>query len=250
MTLTWSSLGARAAVVRRSPGSWPGSVLTPVRRRSLAGLLAVAGADRRGGLDGGAVGRDARDAGTLVGLADRGRAHRVLRRGRRPWPRRPSAPARRSDNAACCARPCRSRRRPRAGRRRAPADRRGRAGAQRAAADRRGAGRDPRARAGAGDRRGASWWRGSATTCARRWPGCERWPRRSRTAWSTTRSCTTSRSARPWSGSTRWSRTCSTCRASRPGGIVARHRAASPSTISCPTAWRRSSRWPPRRACS
>jgi hypothetical protein len=28
---------------------------------------------------------------------------------------------------------------------------------------------------------------GSRTTCVRRWPGCARWPRRSRTAWSATR---------------------------------------------------------------
>jgi len=42
---------------------------------------------------------------------------------------------------------------------------------------------------------GEDWSPGSPTTCARPWPGCGRWPRRSTTAWPTTRRASTARSA-------------------------------------------------------
>ena len=61
---------------------------------------------------------------------------------------------------------------------------------------------------------GASWSRGSPTTCARRWPACGRWPRPSRTGWSRTRRATTGRSAPRSTGWCGWSTTCSSCRGS------------------------------------
>ena len=67
------------------------------------------------------------------------------------------------------------------------------------------------------NQRAANWSHGSVTTCAPRWPGCVRWPKRSRTASSRTPSsyykqiiAAVDRLNR------RWSRTCSTCRGSSP----------------------------------
>ena len=63
-------------------------------------------------------------------------------------------------------------------------------------------------------RRGASWWRGSATTCVPRWPASARWPR----PWPTV-SCrrrrrspgTRTGSAGRAGGCPAWSTTCSSC---------------------------------------
>ena len=81
----------------------------------------------------------------------------------------------------------------------------------------RAARRVPRARAAARGSRAASWSPGSPTTCARRWPGCARWPRRSRTAWPTD----PARYHRQMRAEVdrmvaRWSTTCSSCPGSTP----------------------------------
>ena len=80
-------------------------------------------------------------------------------------------------------------------------------------------GRGPGAGAAGWRPAAASWSRGSRTTCVPRWPGCGRWPRRWRTASSTTRrrspTTTAGSGSRPtgWPG---WSTTCSSCPGSTP----------------------------------
>lgn len=74
-----------------------------------------------------------------------------------------------------------------------------------------------RERSGLWRPRGGSWSPGSRTTCGPRWPGCGRCRRHWRTAWPPIPAATTGRSAPRWSGSTRWSGTCSSCRASTRG---------------------------------
>ena len=81
---------------------------------------------------------------------------------------------------------------------------------------RRPAGGGGPARAGAGGVPPGARSPGSATTCARRWPACGRWPRRSRTGWPPTPPATTGRSAARWTGSPGWSTTCSSCPGSSP----------------------------------
>ena len=205
-SLLWAAVGARSAC---------GCSTWPLRRRSVGGLLLSLDADRHGG-----VGRrDARRRAQHAAADRRRRRCSSLDRvGRRSLGGRCRGRA-----AAARARATGGRRGGRRARRRArarptgtPAHRELRAVRDRAAVDRRRAARVARARAGAGARRAASWWRGSATTCAPRWPGCARWPRRSRTASPTTRALLQAdrrvgRPARP-----AWSTTCSTCRASRP----------------------------------
>ena len=63
-----------------------------------------------------------------------------------------------------------------------------------------GGSRPPAAGSGTSRRRGASSSRSCRTTCGRRWPGCARWRRASRTVWSTTCRRRWTGCGRAWTG--------------------------------------------------
>ena len=102
---------------------------------------------------------------------------------------------------------------------------------------------------------GASSSPGSPTTCAPRWPGSGRWPRRSRTTWPSTRRATTARSAARSTGWSRWSTTSSSSRASTPACCASSPRSSCSATWSArrspgPTRSRAPAAYASRATCS